>query len=129
MRLLIFLVPLLLAGAACGASDPAHTPLVFGVGGGNMVPYRVTIQPNGVVRATGSVHPRRRHLPVSTVQRLRNEVLQAHLTSRDCQGTLPDVGRQYIRAGSRTWTVHGGCEKRFARAWGDLARAVGLALG
>lgn len=120
---------MLAAGAACGSADPAHTPLAFGIGGGNMVPYRVTIQPNGVVRADGSVRPRRRHLPVTTVLRLRNEVLQAHLTSRDCKGTLPDVGTQYIRVGSRTWRLHGRCEQRFERVWSDLAHAVGLQIG
>ena len=129
MRALVFLVAIVVFAAACGSADPAHTPLAFGIGGGNMIPYRVTIQPNGVVRRSGSIKLRRTHLPGSTVRRLRSEIGRAGLRSRDCKGTLPDVGSQYIRVGSRTWTVHGGCEKPFQRAWSDLAHAVGLQLG
>jgi hypothetical protein len=129
VRRLLSLSLLLFAVSACGATAAVRVPLVFGVTGGNMVPYRVTIRPNGTVRVSGSFHARRRHLAASSVRRLRRDVRQAHLESRQCPGVLPDIGLRFIRAGSRTWTVHGDCEQRFERVWNELAHAVGLGPG
>jgi hypothetical protein len=110
---------------ACGSSAEARTaPIVFGVTGGNIAPYRVSIQPNGGVR--GASH---RQIPPARVRLLQHEIEQAHLTSRTCTGTLPDVASQYIRVGRRAVTVHGGCEASFQRVWNDLAQAVGLRAG
>lgn len=128
MGRLLFLIALGLAAAASGSSASVHTPIVFGLGGGNMVPYQVTIQPNGVVRHDGSVHVGRTHLPATTVRRLRSEIASAHLSTRECPGVLPDVGSEYIRVGGRTVRVHGSCEPSFTRVWNSLARAVGLKL-
>lgn len=129
MRPLVLLLALVALAAACGSSDPAHTPLAFGLGGGNMLPYRVTIQPNGVVRHSGPATLGRTHLPGATVRRLRSRIESAGLRSRNCRETLPDVGSQFIRVGTRTWTVHGACDPRFTRVWTSLARAVGLRAG
>ena len=107
--------------AGCGASSTAHGPIVFGITGGNIAPYRISIQPNGGVR--GASH---RRIPPARVRRLRREIEQAHLTSRTCAGALPDVASQYIRVGRRTVTVHGDCETSFERVWNDLAQVVGL---
>ena len=130
MPRIVFLLAVIAAAAACGSSSAAtHTPIVFGVVGGNMLPYRVTIQPNGVVRHSGSVTVRRTQLPGTTVTQLRSRIERAHLSSRECQGVLPDVGSQFIRIGTRTVTVHGTCEPRFTRVWTALAHAVGLRVG
>jgi len=130
VRRLLSIAVILFALSACGASAARHRPpLVFGVTGGNMVPYQVTIRPNGTVRTRGSFHARHRHLAASKVVRLRRDVQRAHLKTRQCAGVLPDIGLRFIRLGSRTWTVHGVCEKRFERVWNELAQAVGLSLG
>jgi hypothetical protein len=112
--------------AACGSAAVAHTPIVFGITGGNIAPYRVSIQPNGSVRGSGSQASLRRQIPPSRVRQLTNEIQQASLASRSCAGSVPDVASQYIRVGGRTVTVHGGCEAQFRQVWGDLLQAVGL---
>lgn len=129
MRRPACLLAIVAAASACASSAAAHTPIVFGLGGGNMLPYSVTIQPNGVVRHGGSVRVRRAHLPGRTVRQLRAEVEQAHLRSRQCSGVLPDIGSQFVRLGSRTVRVHGTCEPRFTRVWNALAHAVGVRPG
>ena len=111
--------------AACGGSTAvAHTPIVFGTAGGNIVPFRVAIQPNGSVRgrADGILS---RQISPARVGGLTSEIQQAHLGSRQCPDTSPDVASRYIRAGGRTVTVHGSCEPGFERAWNDLTAAVG----
>lgn len=110
--------------AACGSAAVTHTQIVFGITGGNIAPYRVSIQPDGTVRGAGH-----RQIPSARVRRLQQEIEQAHLTSRRCTGALADVASQYIRVGDRTVTVHGGCEASFQRVWHDLARAAGLRRG
>lgn len=132
MRRLLALAVLLSALAACGASaartGATGKGIAFGVGGGNMLPFRVAIGPGGDVHAHGR-RVARRHLSRATVRRLERDVQRAHLRSRRCPGVLPDVGAGFIRVGSRRTTVHGTCEPRFTRVWNELARAVGLRLG
>ena len=111
--------------AACGGSAAVtRAPIVFGITGGNIPPYRVSIEPDGTVRGAGH-----RQIPPARVRRLQQEIEQAHLTSRRCDGTLPDVASRYIRAAGRMVTVHGACEPSFERVWDDLAQAVGLRRG
>lgn len=103
--------------------------IVFGLGGGNIVPFQVTIEPTGRVRSSGFMQPTRHRLTiakVSSLSRLVRHEFASGLTSRQCPGTNPDVGSDYIRAGGRTVTVHGRCEPRFSRLWQTLAAAVGL---
>lgn len=97
-----------------------------------MVPYQVTIEPTGRVRATGSFRPRRRRLSqakVAALSRLVRHAFASGLRSRLCGGTNPDVGSEFIRAAGRTVRVHGGCEPRFTKLWDTLAQAVGLHFG
>jgi 3-oxoacyl-(acyl-carrier-protein) synthase len=113
------------AFAACGGSAAVtRAPIVFGITGGNIAPYRVSIQPDGTVR--GAAH---RQIPSARVRRLQQEIEQAHLTSRRCNGTLADVASQYISVSGRTVTVHGACEPSFERVWHDLAQAAGVRRG
>jgi hypothetical protein len=124
VRRVVVVAAIAAALAGCGSSSTAQGPLVFGITGGSMVGYNVSIQPNGGVRGAS-----RRQIPAAQVRRLRQEIQQAHLTSRQCAGALPDFASQYIRVGPRTVTVHGDCEPSFVRVWNDLAQAVGLRAG
>jgi hypothetical protein len=124
----------LVALCACGASAASTKPrrIVFGVGGGNMVPWQVTIEPTGRVRASGVMQPKRRRLSrakVVSLSRLVRADFAAGLKSRLCAGTNPDIGSDFIRAYGRTVRVHGSCEPRFHRLWNTLAQAVGLSFG
>jgi hypothetical protein len=134
VRRIVVLVASAVAVSACGSSAASGGAgplrIAFGVAGGNIVPWRVTIEPTGRVRATG-MSPRRHRLSqakVVALSRLVRRELPA-LRSRQCAGTLPDVGSDFIRAAGRSVRVHGGCEPRFHRLWNTLGRAVGLHLG
>ena len=120
-----------LAASGSSAASTTATPLriAFGVTGGNIVPWQVTIEPTGRVRASRFMRPTRRRLALAKVVSLSRLVRQdfaAGLKSRDCSGTLPDIGSHFIRATGRTVTVHGSCVPRFNRLWHTLGRAVGL---
>jgi hypothetical protein len=133
MRRIIVLAALLAGVCACGSSAASTTPhrIVFGIGGGNMVPSQVTIEPTGRVRSSGPLKPTRRqltHAKVVSLSRLVRQDLPG-LKSRLCPGTNPDVGSDFIQAYGRTVRVHGSCEPRFHRLWDTLAKAVGLRFG
>jgi hypothetical protein len=133
MRRIIVLGALLGGLCACGASAASTglRPIVFGLGGGNIVPFQVTIEPTGIVRDSGSMQPKYRrlsHARVASLSRLVRDDLPG-LKSRLCPGTLPDFGSDFIRAYGRTVTVRGSCEPRFHRLWSTLAQAVGLHSG
>jgi hypothetical protein len=121
----VVLISIAAALAACGSTEVAQTPIVFGITGGNIAPYRVSIEPNGSVRAGGSSASARQISP-ARVRQLRLEIERADLASRRCAGTLPDIASRYIGFGGRTYVVHGGCEAGFERVWPDLQRAVGI---
>jgi hypothetical protein len=133
MRRIIVLAALLAGVCACGSSAASTTPhrIVFGIGGGNMVPSQVTIEPTGRVRSSGPLKPTRRqltHAKVVSLSRLVRQDLPG-LKSRLCPGTNPDVGSDFIHAYGRTVRVHGSCGPRFHRLWDTLAKAVGLRFG
>jgi hypothetical protein len=97
-----------------------------------MVPSQVTIEPTGRVRSSGFMQPTRHHLSpakVALLSRLVEREFASGLESRQCTGTNPDLGSDYIHALGRTITVHGTCEPRFQRLWNTLAGAVGLRPG
>jgi hypothetical protein len=127
VRRVVGLAGIALALTACGAGTGAvgGGPIVFGIRGGNVLEYRVSIQPNGSVRVKGSEAARRRIRPTQA-RRLRNEIQNANLRSVACNGVLPDVARRYLRLDGRAVTVHGECAPSFDRVWDDLAQAVGL---
>jgi hypothetical protein len=136
VRRILVLVVSAAALAACGSSAASTSGkpmrIVFGAGGGNRVPFQVTIEPTGHVRASGSMEPRRHrlsHAKVVSLSRLVRANFAAGLRSRRCAGTNPDFASDFVRAAGRTVTVHGSCEPRFHRLWNTLAQAVGLQLG
>ncbi|MGZ4418643.1 MAG: hypothetical protein ACXVRV_10760 [Gaiellaceae bacterium] len=126
MRRVFVLASIAALLAACGSTTAGHTPIVFGITGGNIAPYRVSIEPNGSVRARGSHATHRQQISPARVRQLRLEIERADLASRRCAGALPDIAGRYIRFGGRMYVVHGGCEARFQRVWLDLVRAVGI---
>jgi hypothetical protein len=126
VRRIVVLGAIAAALTGCGSSSTAHGPIVFGIAGGNVRPYRISIQPNGSVRGRGRTVLAQ--IRAARVRALRREIQQAHLSSRRCAGVLPDVASRYIRVGRRTITVHGSCESGFDRVWNDLAEALNLPL-
>jgi hypothetical protein len=117
--------------AACGVSAASIQArprrIVFGLGGGNIVPFRVTTEPDGRVHSRGFMRPRRHRLSLAKVSSLTTLVryeFASGLRSRQCAGTNPDIGSHYISALGRTVSVHGRCERRFSWLWNSLARAV-----
>jgi hypothetical protein len=128
LRRLAVLVLLTVGLAACGGSPaPKASPVEFGITGGNIAPYTVTISPSGAVRARGSLQLSPKPVPASTVASLAQSV--SGLTSEQCPGTLPDIASRFVRAGGRTVRVHGSCEPAFDRLYNRLAGAVGLQQG
>jgi hypothetical protein len=133
MRRIIVLVALLGAACACGSSAASTTPhpIVFGVAGGNLAAYEVTIEPTGRIRST--VVRTKYHVlsraKVASLSRLVRAAFASGLKSRLCPGTNPDFGSRFIHAYGRTVRVRGSCEPRFNRLWDTLARAVGLSFG
>lgn len=114
------------AVAACGASASGRTPIVFGVAGGNVIPYRLTIQPNGSVRLRGRGWKFRKQIRPAQVRRLRGEIQHAHLATSTCTGSLPDFATRFIRVGDRRYAVRGECEVPFNHVFHDLETAVRL---
>ena len=134
MRRIIILAALLGGVCACGSSAASTTPhrIVFGVAGGNLALYQVTIEPTGRIRSSGALKPRVRKLSrakVVSLSRLVRADFAAGLKSRLCPGTNPDVGSDFIQAYGRIVRVHGSGEPRFHRLWETLAQAVGLRFG
>jgi len=120
----------LVASAASAAPKPQ--PIVFGIGGGTIVPWQVTIEPDGRVRRDAITAPTRhriRHAEFVSLSRLVRRDLAAGLMSRRCPNVNPDVGSRFVRDFGRRVAVHGDCEARFNKLWGTLARAVGLKFG
>jgi hypothetical protein len=125
MRPVLLLAVVVAAVAPSGAGAAGSTPIVFGLTGGNLVPYHVTIEPDGSVRVSKGWRVRKQILP-SKARGLRREIRNAHLKTRMCAGTLPDFATSYIRLDGRTVKLHGECEARFTRVYDDLTAAVRL---
>jgi hypothetical protein len=137
VRRLILLAVLSLGLAACGSSGtPATGPgqtghpiqVEFGVTGGNIVPFTISISPDGKINEQGTLRVGKKHVASATVASLSDAVRSdlPGLSDRQCKGTLPDVGSRFIKADGKTVTVHGSCEAGFERLWSQLTAAAGL---
>ena len=114
----------------------ARPAITMGIGGGNIVPWSVSIAGDGTVTAAGWHKPKKSHLtdPKDALPALFKLAdsegfwNMAALTS--CTGTLPDIATQYIEinssSGSKRVAVHGGCSANFQQLLAAYDNAVGL---
>jgi hypothetical protein len=120
-----------LAVAAAAAASPGG--YAFGREGGNILPFTVTVAPDGAVTASGPAKVGRARLTPAQLAKIAGARQTARFatlpSSTLCPGTLPDIAGTWIRAGGRTVHVHGTCSQRFTRVWNALAAAVRLSYG
>jgi hypothetical protein len=115
--------------AACGSSGPAKhavgIPVTFGIKGGNIAPLKVAISGTGrIKKLEGAYSITKTHVSASLSNAVKTGL--AGVSSRQCKGTLPDVGSRYITAAGKTVTVRGSCEPAFEKVWRKLTAAVGF---
>jgi hypothetical protein len=131
VRRLVLLAGIVAALTACGSSASPAKPfqITFGISGGNVVPWKLVVDRDGIVRATYGTHVTvRGRWSKAKRARLLQDVqaaFAAGLKSRQCPGTLPDFAGRYIRTEHEVARVHGDCEPAFAKLWSELVRASG----
>lgn len=107
----------------------------FGVRGGNIRPWSVTIDASGIVTPT-VISVRTTHLndPADTVAALVTLANAGHVFSLPsftaCAGVLPDIATSYITIntpnGPKSVSYRGNCNRSFAQLWAVLTNLVGL---
>jgi hypothetical protein len=126
MRRLVYVAVLALGLAACGGSGASKGTLeiTFGLSGGTMRNYSVTIGPGGAV--SGLSGPAASSIPSAQHSELSSRVRSAFATlkSEQCPGTFPDESARFITALGKTVTVRGACEPGFTKLWNELDKAV-----
>jgi hypothetical protein len=114
--------------AAAALLSVPQTGFAFGRSGGNIMPFRISIAVDGTISATGASPPHGVKLTKLELATLNRVVYETNFVALpkivSCRQTLPDVATEFIRVGSRTTHVHGGCIARFNRLWAAMARAV-----
>jgi hypothetical protein len=118
-------VALLAGGGSASGGGAASGSFAFGTTGGNVVPRHVTISATGRVVERGRPT---RTIDVDAVRGLLTLASAEHFFSLpkhiECAGTLPDIAALYVKvrtpARTRTVTVHGGCNRRFAQLFAVL---------
>jgi len=116
-----------------GASAASPTVLAFGIKGGNIRPFAVTVDATGGVRADGrtvaatALAPAARRRLVALAQATGFFSLPAQ---NRCMSMFGDAGTRWIRVAAggkdRTVRVRGDCVPAFTRLYDALSRAVGL---
>lgn len=129
MRVLPALVVLALAlPSSVGAA--AQRGFAFGITGGNIIPFSVSITNDGAVQTTGPVTVGRKHLSRLQIAALNRMAALNGFSSLPrltaCPGTLPDVAATFVRVGPRRVQVHGRCMPAFERVYNALVHAVKL---
>jgi hypothetical protein len=114
----------------------AQPAITFGVTGGNLMPWNVTIDGDGTITGSGWNKPQNAHLtdPKNSLPALfklaDTEGFWSQAASTSCTGTLPDIVTQYIRinssTGSKKVSVHGGCVANFSQLIAVLENAAGV---
>jgi len=112
----------LLGGGGASGGGVASGSFDFGRAGGNIVPSRVAISPTGRVVVNGRLS---RTIDVDAVRgllTLANAERFFSLPKRiSCAGVLPDVASLYVTvrmpSRTKTVTVHGSCNRRFAELY------------
>jgi hypothetical protein len=130
MRRIVSSAALLALTGAFPASGAVETGFEFGRTGGNIRPYTVTIANSGVVRTSGAVRVRRRHVEPVQLAALNRVATETRFTTlpaaTNCRGSLPDVAGTYVRVGARTVRMHGDCSQRYERMLNALKSSVRL---
>jgi len=132
MRRLTLLALLALGLAACGGGSGTPKDAVqikFGRVGGMIMPYTITIAPNGTV--TSEANPPAtppKSISSAEVERLSNLVRDSidKLTTLQCAHSLPDETSNFITALGKNVTVRGNCEPGFTKLSNSLTNALGL---
>ena len=115
--------------AACGGSGAPKDALKikFGRTGGMIVPYVITIAPDGAVTATGNppVTPPTSltSAQVETLSRQVRNGIGKH-TNLQCAHTFPDEASNFITALGKTVAVRGMCEPGFTQLFDALTNAL-----
>lgn len=131
VRRLTLLAVLVLGLAACGGSGVPKDALKikFGRLGGLIVPYAITIAPDGKVTAAGNppVKPPT-SLTSAQVGKLSGLVRDGigKLKSLQCAHALPDEATYFITALGKTVSVHGTCKPDFTKLLDALTNELGL---
>jgi hypothetical protein len=128
---LLGLVMTLLFVADATAVQP-KSGFAFGRLGGNIRPYTVRIENNGVVKVQGAATIHRKLLSAAQIGRLNLKAVEVEFARmpdrRNCKQALPDVAYTFIRVGPRTVQVRGTCIPGYTQLWQALARAVKLSI-
>ena len=134
-RGVLFAALVLLAFPAGGAARTSRQPLFeFGRSGGNIEPFSVQIQSDGMIDHTGPVRfakPGTR-LSQARLAALLHYAQTQHFWSLPpqtlCKDSLPDFASLYVTISTarntRTVSVRGGCKPSFTRIYRALASAA-----
>jgi hypothetical protein len=132
VRRLTLIAVLALGLAACGGGSGGSKDTLqikFGRTGGMIMPYEITIAPDGTVSARGNP-PNTLPKSITSAQdedlsgQVRDEI--GKLTSLSCPKTFPDEAASFITAAGKTVTVRGTCEPAFQTLFNALTNALHL---
>jgi hypothetical protein len=130
VRRLALLAVLAFGLAACGGSGAQkNVKITFGRSGGTILPYSVTIAPDGAVTATGANPPSGKLTSAQAAElsaRVRSDL--PGLKSESCPGTFPDESAMFVTALGKTVTVRGTCEPGFTKLLSSFAKTLGVTL-
>lgn len=117
-------------------SSTAGTVIGFGISGGNILPWSITIDGTGSVANAGWIKPHNTKFadPTNTLNGLFTLANAGNFFAMpaftNCTGTLPDVAGRYITmtssSGSHKVTVHGMCVQAFNQLYGALENATDI---
>ena len=118
------------------ATNTSQPVITFGITGGNIQPWSVSLDGDGSVSATGWMKVRNHTLvdPASTLTGLFKladaDSFFSLPTRTNCSGVLPDIATRYIwlnsRTGSHQVAVRGGCSSRFNQLYAALENTVDI---
>jgi len=107
----------------------------FGIQGGNLRPWSVTISDDGSIAATGSIkHAQKLDDPKNTLNGLLKladaESFFALPKNLRCSGVLPDIAARWImikaNGDTKQVSVHGACNAAFSQVYAVLMAAGGV---
>jgi len=118
-------------------SSYGQAAITFGIEGGNMRPWSMTVNYNGSIVGNDYRKPTNTHLydPKNSMNGLQKmadaEGFGAMPGMRQCGKALPDVASRFVTistaAGTHGVSVHGPCNRQFNELWAVLASAAGFA--